>query len=160
MKERQNDRIFMPIQGQENPIDIHRIVLISDGFVMESMGDPSVTERYPVKKVETGQSAREFAESASQLDQRLALVSTAKHGGDFINAEYIDDVHSNLVTLNVDPKSMSPDVMTTYTGTEMSQQIEQAVVGDKGSLKNRGRQLPDISGIESADVPSIELSME
>ena len=198
----------MDIPGYEEPVNTAHIVMISDSFLMEAIDEEHTTQLYPegkpVRRVETGESAKDFMDKVIDVYPGATFVRTAKRGGDYVNARYIDDIYSYGMTLDVDPKMMDREIRTTYTGTEMSQQIEQSIrdsderldamseaekheydhrnmgwqlahgdkyVQDPESGKivcaqmsekqaTSGRRLPDISGIESADVPSGELLME
>ena len=151
-------------------VDTQRVVMISDAYIMTSDEPASAdgTIKGVVHRVETGRSAKDVAETLMERDPSLALVRTAKRGGDYVNAEYIDDVYSYGITLIVDPHTMDPNVRTTYTGTEMSAQIEQSVqeadhrvseLAQKQDLKSDkrvsmpsgeslNRKFPDISGIK------------
>jgi hypothetical protein len=140
-------------------VDTQRVVMISDSYLMASDEPPSAdgTVKGAAHRVETGQSAKDVAETLMKRDPSLALVRTAKRGGDYVNVEYIDDVHSYGITLTVDPHMMDPNVRTTYTGTEMSAQIEQSVQeADRRVSEGRqkgdsfNRKLPDVSDIKQS----------
>ena len=199
-----NRGIGIPIDvpGCEEPVNTWNIVQISDSFIMEDVGTDQVGDS--IRMVETGQPAKDFLDAVIKAYPGSEFVRTSKRGGDYINARYIDQMYSNELVLEVNPKDMNPNVRTTYTGTEMDAQLRDVVEAaqermdslseaEKEELDHRhmgwqlahgnkyvqdpesgkitraqmpekqatsGRRLPDISGIEGADVPYSELSME
>jgi hypothetical protein len=77
--------------------------------------------------VETGRSAKDFLDAVTKAYPGSEFVRTSKRGGDYINARYIDQMYSNELVLEVNPKDMNPVVRTTYTGTEMDAQLRDVV---------------------------------
>lgn len=162
MSFRNDTDTLINIGGMDGQVYANRIVMISDSQVMVSKtdADPDVHDHHVRSYELFDESAKDFAERVMEVAPDVSFVRTAKRGGSYINPMYIEDVYTNGVTLDVYRKDIPRDVPTTYTGTEMSQQIEAAVLGSKDGVPKSGRRLPDISGIETVNMNGNELSME
>ena len=143
-------------------VEANRIVMISDSQVMvaETDADPNMHNHHVHSYELSDESANNLAERIMNAAPDVAFVQTSRRGGSYVNPLYIDDIYTNGLTLDVDPKDMARDVATTYTGTEMSDQIENAVMGTRRLVEKSARRLPDLSGIGGMADDTRELSME